>query len=314
MSSRTASYALLFTLLCADPHAARGTLTAQSAIPDLELTEVAAATLPARFEPIGAVEHAAGGVILWSPSQIIAFDADLQIANQIRAVPAGEEVVSVRSPRWPVLQAVTRSTDGKSLVRIRTFDESGKPKDSVASIVVPGLSDAVWAVDRWLWLVAQDGSGEVRLVEPGPPVGSAALHAQVPFPGRLSAAGERIFVTEVSPPHRVWAFKPGGRAKITRPPDGLVDSLAVLLSDGRTEAWKAAPAIELDRSRLLQPVVCVRNDWRVFVLYDEVLKAGRWPVIPLPVTPVAAHPASRTVWALRRGNQAELVKYRYRWR
>ncbi len=181
-------------------------------------------------------------------------------------------------------------------------------------MVVAGLSDAVWAVDRWLWLVAHDGSGEVRLVEPGPPVGGAEVLAEAPFPGRLSAGGARVFVTEVSPPHRIWAFEPGGGATSTRPPAGLVDSLAVLLSDGRTEAWKAAPAIELDRLRLLQPVVCVGNDWRVFVLYDEVLKAGRWPIIPVPVTPVAADPASRTVWALRRGNQTELVKYRYRWR
>lgn len=286
-----------------------GSVACQS--PELELFEQDSWTAPADFRVSGAVYSPSGEILVWSrdPARVITLNSDLEILNDLRP-PSTLEIVAVGRGSSGTTELLSRGPLGISRT-VRGDDWSFQALDLEGIPSVAVRNESGWYV-RLTMTSPTDRAWTVFVPLEGPPepildndMGRAAAN--------LTATDSTVVVTLTESPHR-WTVVDGANVGLTgQPPSALLDSLSAAIDRGVQRQWHAVGTVPLDNG-YVQSIADLTSNWRVLVLYDGGGRPIRNPIFRLPMGIFGSDIESKSLYAVVRLNQTEVIRYEWRWR
>ncbi len=286
--------------------------------PDIELEESVSIRIPEWLRVDGIAAEPGGLVLAWSWTDhhvsLIGTETGISLESQGLGRPIGAAFVSLSHHTGAETDAphtLVEVIDGTGA--IQRFALDGSALTLRRSI---GVRDAVAAVRTshgWITVVPDsvlDSSYHLLLL-PGSYDGARVVHT-FSVPGtergtvlRLTDWEDYVIVASTRYPFTAFAFDPSeGRAVVGFDPG------PILHGRDRYASWVAMPILLLP-PWFIQTFADLKSDERALVVYNSDGGFARMSLMQAPLALVAHEPLTRTVIAMRRAGDPEVVKYRW---
>ncbi len=281
--------------------------------PRLRLVETASWPPPDSFERSGVAASDAPNLLLWSRAvgQLILLTEKLD-QRRYGFLPDG-----VR-PRFAALvgdSSIEVIAEGSR--EIHRMSLAGGPTETRAIDAPESIIAAARDADGWIFLTrSPDGQLSLRR-ERWAQTGTRRSAGWVN--GRkdgyaMIAGAEEIVLTQTARPHAVRVFDKALRLRRSFQPgaDVLPRTQGKAAADSSPALWTSLAAIPLDRG-YIQTIADLASDRRIVVLYDEVGNSVRATDLKVALGFTASVPPRRLLFASRRLNTVEIVRYEWCW-
>ena len=281
----------------------------------LALLEVDSWTLPDSFALSGMSTSAERDLVLWSSSSdhLILLNHQLELVREV-PLPGGIEPRFVSVLRDHSIEFV--EWDSAKIHRL-TYSAGRYLHQAEMSGVEGSVVAAARGEDRWVFL-SRGRDSVLTLYRSRFPGGEEWASTTWRDGGTggymIGVNSQEILITQREAPFHVRVVGMDLRERADFQPDlyphllqGPAPETTVV-----TPRWMSLPALPLDRG-WVQTLADLTSDRRVIVLYDEAGQHVRSVHLDVPLGLAISLPEERVLFASRRTNALEIVRYEWRW-